>query len=145
LLQYRLADGAIVSFWEANTPELLAPQFPGDDPTYGYLQLASTHAQALTSAEDLYERWRIIDDAVVAKAQVVLTATPTPFAADGVAVCLVTVDPFVACTLLVNGQPLVLTPEDTTVELTSDVPATFRLALRPMATHWATPITVEAL
>lgn len=86
----------------------------------------------------------VVDGALVQKTAMTITAISSPFPPDGVTECAVTVSPFVACTLLVNGTPYALTTEDPTLILTSDVPATFHVSLAWMPTHWANPITVLA-
>jgi hypothetical protein len=139
LLRYRMSDGAITGCWEGPATYLEA-QVDATDPTVGYLE----DVVADVPLPALFEQWHIIAEVVTAKAGVTLLAAPTSFEADGTTICLVTVQPFVACTLLVNGTPVELTLEDTTLELTSDVPATFTIALQPMGTHWAMPVTVEA-
>jgi hypothetical protein len=139
LLRYRVSDGAITGCWEG-IPAYLEAQVDTSDPTVGYFD----DVVADIPLPELFEQWRIVEEVVTAKATVTILASPNPFAANGTAVCLVTVQPFVPCTLLVNGTPVALTLEDTTLELTSDVPATFQLALASMATHWALPLSVEA-
>jgi hypothetical protein len=120
--------------------DYFAAQIVEDDPVYGYLEDVVDEV----SAPELFERWYIVDEVLTEKTELTITAAPTPFDADGIEECLITVDPFVACTLLVNGEPVVLTTGDDTLELTSDVPATFTIVLQPMATYWASAITVEA-
>jgi hypothetical protein len=139
LLQYRLSDGSIYGMYEG-LAEYFAAQIVEDDPVYGYLE----DVVAAIPMPVLFEQWYIVEEVLTAKAALTITATPTPFDADGVAECLITVDPFVECTLVVNETLVALTTGDDTLALTSDVPATFTIALQPMATHWAAAITVEA-
>jgi hypothetical protein len=143
LLQYRRSDGSLVGVWEGPAT-YLEVQIVADDPTYGYLPLAEDHPESATLPSQLLDAWAVQEGLLVAKQALTLHAAPNPFVADGSAVCLVTVQPFAVCTLLVNGTPIELTLEDTTLELTSDVPTTFTIGLQPMATHWAAPLTVEA-
>jgi hypothetical protein len=139
LVRYTLATGAISGVWEGTDQALLALQMVPDDPTYG-----SVFADSGTPSE-VQERWRVVDGALVEKAVLVITATSAPFAADGVAVCSMTVVPFVACTLELNGTPYALTTGDPAIELTSEVPAVFQCVLQMMAGYWAAPVTVEAV
>lgn len=143
VLQYRLSDGSLSGLWEGAESYLLA-QVVEDDPTFGYLLLTDDHPAVALTTTVILERWAVVADVLTEKVVLEITAAPTPFAADGLEECLITVDPFVECTLLVNGAPMALTTGDATLGLTSDVPATFMLALQPMVTHWAAPLTVEA-
>jgi hypothetical protein len=83
-------------------------------------------------------------DAFAPLTPVTITATPNPFAADGVTECTVTLDPFVAGTLLVGTTPYVLTSGDPTLVLTSDVPTTFAVRLAWNPTQYADPILIMA-
>lgn len=140
LLRYRVSDGAITGCWEG-IPSYLEAQVDLTDPTVGYVEDVVADIPLAT----LFDQWRIVAEVLTAKVPLTFTASPTPFAADGIAVCTITVSPFVACTVLVNGTPMPLTVEDATLELTSDVPATFVMRVQPMGTHWAVPLTVEAV
>ena len=140
LLRYRLTDGTITGCWEG-IPAYLEAQVDTTDSAVGYVE----DVVADVPLPWLFERWRIVEEIVTAKAEVALLAAPAPFAADGTTVCLVTVQPFVPCTVLVNGTPIALTLEDTTLEMTAEVPAIFTIALQPIATHWAPPMTIEAI
>jgi hypothetical protein len=91
-----------------------------------------------------HDHWYVSSGELVAATEVVLSADVTPFTADGVAECTITVSPFVPCTLLVNSSPYSLIPEDPHIVLTSDVPRQFRVVLAPLAGYWATPLLVEA-
>jgi hypothetical protein len=139
LVRYVLATGAISGVWEGTDQALLARQMVPDDPTYG-----SVFADEGTPSE-VQERWSVVDGALVEKAVLVITATPTPFTADGVMACSITVAPFVACTLELNGTPYALTIGDPAIELTSEVPAVFQCTLPLMAGYWADPLVVEAV
>ena len=141
LCKYLRATGAIVGVWESNTMALVDAQTVVDDPTYGYIATSEP-----LSATDLQLSYYIVgNETVTAKTELTLSATPSPFAADGVEVCVISVTPFVPCTLVINGTPAVLTEGDETVSLTAEVPETFVVTLEPMATHWANPLTVEAI
>lgn len=144
VLQYRLTDGSLAGLWEGPESYLLA-QVVVDDPTFGYLLLADDAPAAALPTDVLLGQWAVVAGVVTGKTTLELIAVPNPFTADGLAVCLVTVEPFVPCTLRVNGEAVVLTAEDMTLELTSDVPATFHVELLPLATHWAMPLRVEAV
>jgi len=139
LLKYRLDTGFIDAVIQGSSLGLTQAQIVPDDPTYGYLLTDDAHDPRVWQ-----EQYAIVEGAVSAKEELTITATPNPFVADAVATCTVTIDPFEACTLVVNGAPLALTTEDPTLVLTSDVPALFVIALHTMATAWAAPITVEA-
>ena len=145
LVQYVLSDGHIRSAWESSNPALLEAQRVVEDPLYGYVALDAEHPQVATPFETLAAEWQIVDEVVTAKTLLTITATPNPFDADGVTVCVITVDPFVACTVRVDGTPYALTIEDPALELTSDVPRLFHVQLESMATHYADAITVEAV
>jgi hypothetical protein len=139
LVQYRTSDSQIEGVWSANTSAMLAAQIVQGQDTQRYLELDALPAGALA------QQYYVPGDVLTAKTPLTLTATPTPFVADGVAVCAITVTPFVECTLLVNGVPYALVTGDATLLLTSDVPATFVVTLAPLLDAWAPPITVEAL
>jgi hypothetical protein len=141
LIAYAVADGLIHGVWEtANTNvELLIAQVDRSIEGRGYLVDTSGLAASVLTTE-----YYIVDSNLVGKTPLTITATPNPFAADGFAVCQVSVTPFVECTLLVDGVPYALTAGDTTVELTSDVPHTFQITLAQIAPYRADPVTVEA-
>ena len=140
LVKHKLSDGLIVGLWSANTTALLAPNRVVDDPVYGYVEYAGTE-----SPPAVQEQLRVTAGVVVPKTTVTITRTPATFVADGVAESVITVTPFAPCTLLVDAAPVVLSPGDPTLELTSDVPHVFQLALAPHADLWAVSVTVEAL
>lgn len=139
LARYRLDTGLITGVWESSSQALLEPNVVPDDPTYGYV-----FADAGSPA-DVQERWCVIDAELVEKTVLVITATSTPFAADGLEECSITVVPFVECTLELDGTPYALTTGDPAIALTSEVPAVFQCVLPMMAGYWAAPVTVEAV
>lgn len=139
VLQYRSSDGLIVGMWTSNTTALVEAQIPQVDTTYSYLTSETDVSQEL-----LFTHYYVHEGLLVAKAVLTLGAAPNPFTADGAAVCVVTVAPFVPCTVLVDGTPYGVTAEDTSVELTSDVPHVFHVELAPVAAYRADPLTVEA-
>jgi hypothetical protein len=139
LAKYHLTDGLIQGVWNANNTALLEAQVVPEDPIFGYLVLVDQDAQVLQ------EQYYIIAGQLAAKPNVVLTATPTPFPADGATVCRITVLPFVACTVLVNVTPYALVPEDQAVLLTSDVPMVFQVSLPHQSACWGSPLTIEAV
>ena len=145
LLKYALSDGLITGLWNSNTPALLEAQRIPGDPTYGYAAVSDRSPLGQLGPEVIQERWAVPAGVPTPKATHTLTASPNPFDADGVAVCSITLSPFVACTLLVNGTPYALTTGDQTLALTSDTPLLFRVVLAPLASAWAPPITVEAV
>jgi hypothetical protein len=135
-LLYRLATGEIVGEHSASTPALLAAQ--GLPPGTGAVGTETP------VGIDQREAWVVQDGSLTAKTVGLLTATDTPFPADGITVCRVTLDPFVACTLEVNGVLYALTEEDPALEITSDVATTFAVSLKWHQTHWAAPLLVVA-
>jgi hypothetical protein len=141
LIAYAVADGLIQGVWETadTNVELLVAQVDRSIEGRGYLVNASGIAASVLTTD-----YYIVDNSLAAKTVLTITATPNPFDADGFAVCQVSVTPFVECTLLVDGVPYALTDEDTTVELTSDVPHVFQITLSQMAPYRADPLTVEA-
>jgi hypothetical protein len=141
LIAYAVADGLIQGVWEtANTNvELLISQVDRSIEGRGYL-VDTSGVSASVLATDYY----VLANTPTAKTVLTITGTPTPFDADGFAVCAITVSPFVECTILVDGVPYALTDEDDTFALTSDVPHVFQIALSQMAPYRADPITVEA-
>jgi hypothetical protein len=139
LLQYRLSDGWLQGTWESSTLANLQAQIVPDDPTYGYL---ATDVEL--SQQAFLAGYYVPDGVITAKTVLTLTATPSPFVADGAAVCSVTVSPFVPCTLLVDGSEVALTAADPVLELTSDIPHAFHVELAPVAAYRADPVTVEA-
>lgn len=141
LLQYRLDDGTITGRWEATTWTLLNAQIVPDDPTYGYYK-----GEDLVGIGVLHEQYYISEGGTLTEKTVLtLTALPTPFSADGVMRCEVSVTPFVPCTLLVDGTALQLTAEDPVLELTADDPHRFQIGLLPVAGVRADPLVVEAV
>jgi hypothetical protein len=140
LVKYQRSDGLIVGLWSANMLELLEPNRVLDDPLYGYVTYSSP-----ASPHEVEEQSRVTAGAVVPKTAATITCTPATFAADGVAEAVITVTPFAPCTLLVDGQGQVLTTGDPILQLTSDIPHIFQLALAPHAEIWAPARTVEAL
>jgi len=139
LLKYGLDTGAIAAVIQGSSLALTQAQMVPEDATYGYLLTEDEH-----DPRTWQEQYAIVDGDVSPKTALTITATPNPFAADGVGTCAITVTPFQACTLLVNGTPYTLVEEDATVLLTSDVPATFAVSLAADVTAWALPLTVEA-
>jgi hypothetical protein len=140
LLKYLLSTGLIEGVWESNADALVAAQQVEADATYGYLALAKA-----VPVSELYASWYVLDGVLTAKEELTLSGDPNPFAADGVTVCLISVTPFVPCTVLVNGAPLAVQVGDEVITLTADVPATFTVTLAPMAAYWAAPLTIEAV
>jgi hypothetical protein len=138
LAKYYLTDGLIRGMWSASVADQLTPQIVPDDPDFGYLILEGSDQQALQ------EQYVIVDGALVTKPAVTLTASPTPFQADGVEVCTITVTPFVPCTVLVQGIPYALDVEDPAVLLTTDVPTLFEISVPHQAACWGAPMLVEA-
>ena len=139
LLKFRLTDGLITGIWEGNSVATLAAQVVPDDATFGYLPVETD-----LRAQALLETKYVTAGALTEKTVLALAGTPTPFAADGVTTCTISVTAFVPCTLLADGTPHILTPGDQTLVLTSNTPHVFTIALAPVGPYRATPITVEA-
>ncbi len=141
LLRYMLADGQITGVWTASSDALLTAQIVEDDPISGYLV-----TEEVIDSGVIQEQYGIIAGGVVAKQQRMLSADVTPFAADGVTVCTVSIVPFIACSVQVNsGTPVALSEADPTLEITADLPARFVITLVRMAGTWAEPVMVEAV
>lgn len=139
LVHYSKPAGHILGVWQADPTTLLTSQANADSPTQGYA-LTDTEVPMRQILSDYV--WQ--DGALVAKTAVTLVAEPSAFAADGTSECSVTIEPFVPCTLLIDGQPLVLTQEDPIVVLTADAPHTFQVQLMAPAPCRAADLTVEA-
>lgn len=139
VLQYVKADGRLVGVWQAAEDTSLLAQVAEETAAMAYAVTESDLA-----APTLLATYDWVNGALTPKASLTLTATPNPFPADGVSECAITVVPFQSCTLRVNGQEQVLTPEDQTLLLTADSPQTFLLDLAPMGGFMAEGITVEA-
>lgn len=133
---YSIADGRPWQYMTASAERLLLQQVPPE----GYALLP---VEAPPSP-DTFSRMAVVQGELVAKTETVITATPNPFAADGVTECMVSLTPFVPCTLRVNGTPYALTVEDPALVITSDEPRTFTLTLDWLPTHGADPLTVIA-
>jgi hypothetical protein len=141
LLRYVSTTGSIQSVWVGNPASLLEAQIVPEDPDYGYLLSDTT-----LDADVLQQQWEVVGGALTAKMQAILTPDVLTFASDGSAACTIQVVPFMPCALSVNGdEPVNLTPADTTLVLTSDIPAVFHVQLMPMPRLWAEPILVEAV
>jgi hypothetical protein len=139
LLQYRLSDGRIWGIYTSNTQALLEAQIVAGDPTYGYLFPVSPIE---VRRQGYYE---VISNVVVLKTTFRITASPSPFVADGVKECSITVSPFVECSITVNGTSTALTTGDQTLLLTADTPQSFRVALVVMPGYVAEDILIEAV
>jgi hypothetical protein len=140
LLKYERSTGTIRGIFQSAVAGMLDAQIVPDDPVFGYVRY-----ETALDADAIQRGYYVQEDGVAAKTPLTLTATPAPFAADGVTVCAVTVDPFVPCTVLVDGIPYALTEEDQTLELTSAVPHRFQVALGTMAAYMADPVSLEAV
>lgn len=138
LVKYVRATGQIDGVYESAILAMLEAQRVAEDTTYGYLLLETP----IPVADQ--ERYAITEERLVEKHPLTIEADPMTFVADGLDECLVTVEPWHACTLHVNGQPYGLTPDDPFLALTSDVPQRFEIILAWMPGYWASPVTVEA-
>lgn len=99
----------------------------------------------MSALPDLEDRYVVSQGELIAKTVVSLTATPSPFVADGVSECSITVEPFVPCTLRLNQtMSEILSAEDPTLLLTADMPNFFTLTMDWHPTHWAAPLTLLA-
>jgi hypothetical protein len=140
LVKYVPASGVILAVWESTAAALLDAHREPAESGIGYLL-----SHAGVSAREMAQRWYVVDGVAIPKAVVTLTATPSPFAADGVATCTVSVTPFVPCTLRVDGRDLALTEADQTLVLTAEAPWQFRITVQPTPDIWAAPLFVEAV
>jgi hypothetical protein len=139
LLLYDAADGRIVGCWQSNPATLLPAQMEESGATALYA-LTDTELTPTEIVSDYY--WK--DGALVAKQVLTITADPNPFQANGVSICQISVSPFVACTLNVNGTMQSLTEGDQVLELTSDSPQTFAVSVEPMGPSKADGLAIEA-
>src|SRR4029434_1859123 len=103
LVQYRRPDGYIQGVWQAAVDTALHDQ--GDDPTatVGY-QLVETEIPITSLVTDYY----MADVGLVPKDVLTLTATPSTIPADGVSESIITVTPFIVCTLIFRGATFCL-------------------------------------
>jgi hypothetical protein len=138
-VQYRRPDGYILGIWQAAVDTALQDQ--GEDPTatVGY-QLVDTEIPITSLVVDYY----MADVGLVLKDVLTLTATPTSIPADGISEAIITVTPFVPCSLIVSGQVFELTVGDEELVLTADSPQIFLITLAPIAAYKADAITLEA-
>jgi hypothetical protein len=139
LLQYTLSDGQIYGVYEANTAALLEVQIVEDDPIYGYLIPLSPFEM------DRQDEYEVVSEVVVPKVRLRLTASPSPFVADGVVECAITVTPFVECAISVNGLTTPLTTGDPTLIVTADTPQTLQVRLVTMPGYYADAILIRAV
>ncbi len=141
LLRYTMTDGQITGVWTASSDALLAAQIVEDDPISGYLLTTEAIDPGIVQ-----ERYGLIAGVVTAKQERVLSADVPTFAADGVTMCTVSIVPFIACSVQVNGgTPVALSEADPTLEITADLPGRFVITLVRMAGTWAEPVMVEAV
>src|SRR4029453_15088539 len=110
LVQYRRPDGYIQGVWQAAVDTALHDQ--GDDPrgTVGY-QLVEAEDPITGLGTDYY----MADVGLVPKDVLTLTATPSTIPADGVSEAIITVTPFVVCTLILMEQTFTLPDPDHSV------------------------------
>jgi hypothetical protein len=141
LVKYLLSTGRIDGLFTGTSQDMLAAQIVPDDPTYGYLL---TERETEIDARTLTQRYAVVAGALQEKALLTIVADPVQFQADGLDVCLISVEPIVACTLRIGSTEMALTTADPILELTCDTPQQIVMTLVPMPTHWAEPITVEA-
>lgn len=89
-------------------------------------------------------RYRLYAGRIEPKIVLTFSATPNPFDADGVAECLITLDPPEELTVLVGTEPVILSPADPEIILTADTPQHFTISLALHPVYWADPLIVEA-
>lgn len=128
-----------MSICESYSLDLLAQNRHETDPAYAYLE----RDENLPLMDQ--ERYEVREGQVHAKQQLTIEADPLTFVADGLDECLVTVAPWQACSLLVNGVAYPLTDAEPMLVITSDVPQTFVITLALCPGVWAQPLSVEAL
>ncbi len=139
LIKYRHSDGGIVGVWTASPASHLVAQIPTEDAAHGYLLHDATEDPGSLEMTSY-----VHEELLLTKQALTLTANVPTFAADGMAECAITVEPFVPCDVVVNGAVVPLTAEDPTLVLTADIPTVFTIALAPMVAYRADPVTVEA-
>ena len=139
LIQYALSDGHIQGSYTSNVEALLLAQIVEEDPTYGYLLSLS---EMDMTRQDEYE---VLGEVLTRKIALTITAIPSPFVADGLAECAITVTPFVECMLSINGVTTALTTGDATLLLTADTPQLFRVVLPAMPGYFAEDILILAV
>lgn len=137
-VKYRLDSGAIVGALSCS----LDSDLDGNaDAVHGVLPVAGTH-DALVNQR----RWRVVADALVAVPEVTLTPDVPTFAADGVAVCTVTLTGLThdVSVGLSPGGTVTVTTGDPAIVITSDTPGEIRVWVDD-PDHWAEPLTVRAV
>lgn len=144
LLAYARDTGLIQGVWTAAHVDHLRPNIEPEHPTLDYLLLT----EAIAEARVLQERYWVQGAQLRERLGLTLQAVPNPFPADGLTECLVRVEPFVPCTLLVDGRDdhttIALATEEEPLILTADLPQRIQIALAPLQGYWAAPLTVEA-
>jgi hypothetical protein len=142
LAYYDRSTGEILGVWSAASAELLEANRRTDDPTRGYCLFAEPEPSIVQA------QYEIREDQLAPKVQVQITATPAPFAADGVTTCRISLEPFVPCMLVVEQQGqetlVELTQADDPLLITADQSQHVTLRLRPRPGYCAQPLTVEA-
>jgi hypothetical protein len=143
VLLYHRDTGAIHGVYTSSNPALLDAQRRPEDPALAHLCVETT-----LLPDELQRRFEVQREQLVAREVVELRATPPTFAADGMAVCVVTVVPFVPCTLVVEARRqvwrVVLKRLDDPLTLTVDTPQVLTIRVEPPRGFWAEPLRVEA-
>jgi len=138
LVKYVKETGLIRGAFMSDKVSLLERQQQADADTYGYL-LLNTELEV-----DTLDHYEIRGGELRPKTQLLLTASANPWPADGTTETTITVSPFVAVTLEVEGQKVELTSAEDPLVLTVDVPQTLLIRLKPMRGYWAEPLTLHA-
>jgi len=138
VVRYATDTGQIDGVYQSEVPALLDAQQRQEA---GIAYLRTEQAMPL----EQQDRYEVRAGQLVAKAEHQLTASVSPFPADGQTECQVTLTPFAPCTLLVNLTPVVLTEADPVLLLTAASARQFAIRLQPQAGIWAAPLNVEAL
>jgi hypothetical protein len=143
LIHYALADGQIQQIYEATSQEFLDWQ---------YRDVAMAGALTLPQGLDMapstvMERYVVDLDTltIIPKPVGVLTAAPNPFPADGLTSCVVTLTPFVPCSLRIGTEVVALTAQDPTLDFKADLEQVFTITLILQAAIWADSLRVEAI
>jgi hypothetical protein len=144
VLLYHRDTGAIHGVYTSSNPDLLAAQPGPEDAALAHLCVETT-----LLPEELQRQCEVRSEQLVSREVVELRATPSTFAADGTTTCVVTIVPFVPCTLVVGwpGQDVAVAveQEDDPLVLTAEEPRRVLIRLQALPGYWAEPLTVEAV
>lgn len=135
-LFYDSVTGQITSLLVATSLEAILRQVPPD----GQAVLVADGTIDRTTLE----QFQVVGGALLEKTPVLLSASLNPFPADGISECVISMTPFVPCTLLLNTTPYPLTLTDPTFVMTSEQAGRWTVTLAWHPTHWAAPLLLTA-